>query len=519
MAPRIQEYNPTAEVAGPFQTRQARDLDTGNAGGALSRIGASIEDIGGEMHKHDAQSEISNLTVQMSAAHANLTNDLQTALTAPEAGNNKDLATDYMQKYDDTMSDIGNTASTPEAQKYFQEQNAQTRAHMFVSAVQGQSKVAGAQAVSDYSTAKDNWASTLVSSPDQFQTLKGQHSALLQTMVDSNRLNQNQADELRSQGETDLAKAAVRGQAQIDPQGTLKQLNAKDSPWNQYFTGDQKYEMIRGAETAVNQQEIQQDKAQRAQQRIQEQQTQAWQNQRAADIRNGDTSDEAQARAANPPPNTKWQDIEAMQKYQKYNQDVKFDTNKGAMSALYERIHNPSDPSQKITSPGQIYSLAAGLVSPRDTDYLVKELSSKDNPDNKNEMQLKDSFVKMALGQLNPIPLTPGQRTPDQQGFLGAFLPAYEKAKAAGKDPVNLLTPGNPDYMGNLIHSMAQTPSQAIHQMVNNPTNVPASPLAPGSATTQSPGASGSQGQGQYGATVIQNGHTFNWNSKTGKYE
>lgn len=527
MAPIVREYEADVNPAGPTDTRQARDMDTGNVGNALSRVGAQISDIGEQVHKRDVQSEITDITAKMAQAHAELSDGLDNTLKSKGAADDPDLATKFMQGYDDRMNDIADSATTPEAQQYFERANAQARAHFTMQSMRGQARLKGDKAADDYGTALNSWSYNVAKDPSYFDTAKNLHDQLITHMVDTGLLPEQKGDELRAQGETSLAQAQLKGMIDISPEAAQKEL--KSGRWSDYFSGDQYFQAEKEVQSGLNAKEIQQERQQAAQQRLQKQKGEAWQNKIAAGIRDGDTSPEFQDAFKNPPAGIPWQDVEAMQKYAKYNQDLKYDTNKGAMAEIYRRIH--TDGEDKIQSPGQIYSIAAGLVSPRDTDYLVKELSNKNDPAKKNEAQLKDSFVKMALHQLNPFPVTAGERTPDQQGFLGAFLPEYEKQVAAGKDPVKLLTPGipgNTDYMGYMIKSMAQTPEQAINGVVNNPKNlnVPANQSAPGSAVAPSvpapatPTGSGSQGpKGPYGDSVTQGGKTFRWNAKSGKYE
>lgn len=484
--PIVREYQADAAVGGPFDTRQARQADTGNVGGALSRIGSAVTDAGDLMHKRDVQTEISDVSAKMAAAHAGLTDNLDATLKAPGAGDDKDLSNKFMQNYDDHMGDIGNTVQTPEARQYFERANAQMRAHFTMASAQGQSAVMGEKAVTDYGTAKDNWSASLIKDPSSFETVSNLHSQMLDAQVQSGRLPEQKANELRAQGETDLAKSAVRGWIQLDPNFAKDQLSK--GKWDEYFNGDQKFQMLKESEQGINAQRIEQERQQKAERDAlsdAQNKTQDAFLAKMRDPQNPLTADEIIKSNLEPfGSGSKEQFLKMLD--QSKNEKIKTDPD--VYLGLAKRIGLPDGDPNKLTDQGAIYdAYTKGQLTHGALDELRTELSGSKTEEGQQQIALKKNFLKIAEDKLTKTNPMLGIKDPDGdevfQSFQSAFYKQYNAGIKQGKTPQALLSPDSPDYLGKMLPSYARSPEDIMRSAYSN---APASSNAPSSTTTQS---------------------------------
>jgi hypothetical protein len=121
---RIQEYQGQTEVGGPQRTREAKESDTGNIGDAFHSLGETISKTADKFQERIAEAEVSDLTAKMAQRHADITQGLDEALAQPGAEDDPDFASKFMEKYDAQMSDLTNSAKSPQAARYMEKANA-----------------------------------------------------------------------------------------------------------------------------------------------------------------------------------------------------------------------------------------------------------------------------------------------------------------------------------------------------------------------------------------------------------
>ena len=86
-------------------------------------------------------------------------------------------------------------------------------------------------------------------------------------------------------------------------------------------------------------------------------------------------------------------------------------------------------------------------------------------------------MFRVARGQLTGANDGLGLKDPQGEAiylkFMAAAYPAIENAKAQGKTPAQIFTPGSPDYVGNLANGMKRPPAQFYADMhtANGETN------------------------------------------------
>lgn len=486
MAPIVHEYTADANVPGASETRQAREADTGFVGNALQGLGNAVSGAGAQVQKRAAQSEITDLNAKMSQAHADFTGNLDDTLMNSDPGD-KNISDDFMQDYDDKMGEISDSLTTPEAQAYFRRSNAQMRAHFQIASMHGQSLLAGQKAVDDVTGSIDNYSASLLNDPSSFDSVKNLNAMAIQASVDNEVLPQNKAEELKAQSETQFAKSAIRGWINLDPNIAKAQLQS--GKWDNYLTGDLKYQLDKEADMGLHAQQIEAKRQQdAAAQQLAQQQTQTQDQFLSKLYTNGlSTKDVLHSNLDPVGSGSKEQFLKMIETAQ--SQKIK--TDPSTFINTWNRIHLADGDPQKITDENQLNGLLGkGLTLP-DIQQMRTEIQGKKTQSGQIEADLKKNFLETVKGQLTHSNPMLGMKDPQgdmqYQSFISKFLPAYDAAKKSGKDPTTLLDPTSPDYMGKMATPFVRSPQQIIHSMVTNAS--PQGPFAPAPTATQNAAA------------------------------
>lgn len=482
--PIVHEYTADAQVGGPFQTRQARDLDTGNVGSSIANLGSAVSAVGEQIHKRNAQAEISGLNAKISEAHANFTNDLDDTLQSADPAD-RTISDKFMQDYDDQMDEVGSGISTPEGQAYFERANAQMRSHFQVASMQGQATLAGHQAVQDQNATTNNYSSSLMNDPSSFDTVKNLNDMSIQALVQNETIDPNTASKLTTESQTQLAKSAVRGWINLDPAGAKAQLDS--GKWDKYVGGDLKYQLGKEADQGVSAQRIEANRQKSVADQAAADQAEAAKDQMLNKLYGAglSTNDVLKNQSLS------FSDKKMMLGMIDTSKDSKIKTDPGTMISLFNRVNLPEGNPQKITDPDVLNQYFGKGLDISSLQQLRAEIQGRKTPQGEIEAKLKGNFLESIKGQLTKANPMIGIKDPEgdaqYQSFLSNFLPAYDAARKAGKDPVSLLNPQSADYMGKLVSPFVRSPQQILNSMVNQ--GVPTTQLAPGSTTTQNAAA------------------------------
>lgn len=499
MAPIVREYEADVNPAGPTETRQARDMDTGNVGGALSRVGAQIADLGGQIHQRDVQNEVSDLSAKLAAAHEQFTDDLKNTLNNADP-NDKSISDKFMQNYDDQMSEISDSVSTPEAQRYFERANAQMRAHFTVQSVGGQAALAGEAATSNIQTMASNYSSSLIKDPSSFDTVKNLSAAAIQEQVDAGRIPKQKASELQAQIETGYAQSAIQGMIQSGQSGQAI-ADLKSGKWGDYFDGQQTFKMMKEAEQGVNAERIQAERQDSLQRQALAKAQEASQNDFLArmqpDADNPLTAQDILKSNLDPfGSGSKDQFLKML----KASGEEKIKTDPQAYLGIAQRIGLPDGDPNKITDDGPLYNaFEKGQLTHGALNELREELKGGKSDQGQQLQQLKNNFLQTAKDKLTKTNPMIGIKDPDgdevYQKFMGDFFGQFNSGLKSGKTAQQMLTPGSKDYLGNLVQIYQRSPQDILKSAY-----APESSNAPSSTTTQSvpplttPSGSGRQG-------------------------
>ena len=132
----------------------------------------------------------------------------------------------------------------------------------------------------------------------------------------------------------------------------------------------------------------------------------------------------------------------------------------------FQAIHAaPGDP-EKITDPAQLYSRVGpnGDLTLAGLKALTAEMQGSRTPEAAGEAQMRAQFFKVAHAELSMGDEGLGIKDPKGEAlflkYMGQTLPAIAAARAAGKTPAQIYTPGSPDYIGNNIEGFKRAAAQ-----------------------------------------------------------
>lgn len=505
----IREYQPDTNPSGPFETRQARDMDTGNVGGAMEHVGTGLEQLGDTLHRRDVQNEISDISARLSSAHAKFTDDLHDTLKTADPADGT-ISSKFMEKYDDQMSDVGGKLSTPEAQRYFQRANAQMRAHFMVQSSTGQAALAGEKAVEDIKTEHDNYSSSLLKDPDSFETVRNLAAASIQEKVAAGFIPKAKASEIQREMNSSFAQSSLQG---MISNGRSQQAldSLKGGAWGDYLDGQTTFKMQKEAEQGINAERIQKDRqdalARQAQQQAQDATQSAFLSRLQPDADKPLTAqDILKSNLDNFGSGSKDQFLKMM----KASSEEKIKTDPQVYLGLAQRIGLPDGDPNKITDRGVLYdAFTKGNLTHQSLNELTEELRGGKSDEGQQLQLMKNNFMQIAKDRLTKTQPMLGLKDPDgderYQMWMSDFNRQFNAGIKAGKSPQSMITPGTPDYLGNTIQTYQRSTQEILKSMT-----APVSSNAPSSTTTQSvPSAAastGQQGAGRQGGAVAPQG-------------
>lgn len=474
--PRIQEYESRVRSAGPIDGPQAHAADFGNAG--LSHLGAAVSEAGDIFQKRAEQSEISDLHAKISQTHADFTTYLADTTKNTKPGD-PNLVQNVMDKYDEHMSKMGESIDSAAARNYFTKANAELRAHFVERSASSQAELSGIKAVQDYTSSLRNLSSSLINDPSSYQMAAKLHADGLEQIA--GRLPPEKAAQLKEQGETELAKSAIRGWIGLNPDLAKEQL--KSGKWNGLIDGDLKHQMFGEADQAVRAKEAEDRRQQEQQLRVLEQKREVTRNDFLQKMQDGQLNfqDIMKSNLDSFGSGSKETFIKMMDK----------DSNKtdpATFRELYSRIHlNDGDPKKLMNEDELNNYVVGGKLSYEDLNHLRGEMQGLKTSEGKVEGALKSRLMKVAEQSL--VKSNPMLGIQDAEGeqqllkFQLLFDKTFEAQRKEGKSALQLLDPSSPDYLGRYIRNFSKTPQQVIQDNMRSAGFAPSKPqISPSNA-------------------------------------
>ena len=464
MAPIVHDYTADTAPGGPLDLRQAREADTGGVGNALANLGNSVTQTGQAIQQHEAQAEVSDVQAKISQANADFTVGLDQTFQNADP-DDKTVADQFMQSFDDKMGEIGDNLSTPEAQAAFQKANSQMRGHFQVAAYKNQAALSGQNAVDNLNTSLDNNSAALIQDPSSFDHVRQLQEDSIQAQVDAGLLPQNKADELQAAGETQLAKSTLQGWINIGaPEKALADLKA--GKWDDYLNGDETFQMTKMAETGINAKAIESKRAQSVNDDALAQKNEATANTWLSQIQNNQLSTKTILADPDMPEASK----EHFLKLVNDRQSGQFDRNDAVYAHTLQSIVLPDGAPGKISDPAVIYAKIGHGLDPDGATKLAGMIQK--TPDGKANQQMYTNMIGAAR---NVLVKAGGIPDPEGQKQFGSYLAdttkAWQAGLAAGKTPRNMTDPKSPDYIGDYRPYIRTNDQklQSMSQMMNPP--------------------------------------------------
>lgn len=460
--PRIREYQVRDQVAGPVERRRASAEDIG-FGEGLKTLGRGISQAGDALTRRAEQDEISDLNRRFAENQATSSEDLQETLRTADPGD-KNITNDFLERYDERTDEIGSNLSTAAGRNYYARTRAAQRVQFLRSAAAGQADLAGIKAKTDYVNSLNSYSSSLINDPSSFEFTNQMHTEALNQMVEAGNLSKADALKLKTSGQTDLAKSAVRGWIQNDPNFAKEQLN--QGRWDNYVDGDLKRQLLGESDQAIRGQEIED----RRRQQQQEEALKAQQIQTQNDLLNGINAGSVSAKDIlnsnlNPTGSgSKKQFLDMLNK--RVSKGGGGQTDPGTFRTLFDRIHADDEDPKKILDENELNSYLGRGLSFTDLNRLRGEIQGRKTQSGAIEAELKKNVSNIAKSVLTKSDPVTGLKDPEgdtqYQRFMNYFLTEYDRLRKEGKSPQELLNPDSKDYIGVAVRDYAKSPQQIL---------------------------------------------------------
>lgn len=466
--PEIKEYNLRVAPVGPTDVRRATGADFGSeVGEGVQKLGAATSELNNSLYKAKTNSEISDVSAEMAKTHAELSAEYQKQL---QDGSLK--VEDFSKLVKERTDAVGELANTPEARQYFQRSAATLNGHFLETATIGQAHLTGEKSKNNFAIGVNASTTALLSDPSSFNTTLKLHSDTIDNLVASGQLPAIKADELKLETQNSLAKSALQGWINLNPAIAKQQLAS--GQWDKYLgtqnvTGGQvKEQMIASANQAERAKEIEDERLQRAHEKIVKQQQQDTQNDFLDRMSQGTLSSK-DILGSNLDPfgsGSKEQFLQLL----KTSQSEKIKTDPSTFTDIFNRVHLPASDPNAINDENILNGYLGKGLTLDDIKNLRKEMQDKGTQAGDIEGQLKKGLTDIAQGKLTKSnPLTKFKDPigdANYQRWLSDFLTNYNEQKKKGKTPQELLNPDSPDYMGKTIDRYVRSQTDVIKDTV-----------------------------------------------------
>lgn len=464
------QYSPQTDVGGAVNGFRATTEGL-NIGANLAAAGSEIEQGAQIIQRHEELNEVSSVNSQMAEARADLTSDWQDRLSKADP-NDKDLAQNFGDSVDDRLDEIGDNIQTPAGRRRFNLMAARTKMHFSQTAMAGQTELARTKAQSDYANTMNGLSSSLINDPSSFDDVLQMHSDSIDGLVQTGGIDSANAIKLKTQGESDLSKSAVMGWIKLDPKEAQSQLNNGD--WDGYLNGQEKHQMLAEAQQGIHAQEIDERKRQADLDSANEAKNEQTRN---------DFLGKMQSNALSPddvigsklPSFGSGSKEQFLQMIDRNSRDRKMTSDPSVLTNLFQDIHRPDGDPKKITDPNQLNQYFGNGLNMEGLTQMRNEIAGKKTQEGDIESKLKTQIFKTAEQRLVKANPMLGTKDPDGEenlaAWMSSFMQDYNKQRAAGKTPVELLDPSSDSYLGKSIGAFAKTPQQIMNSAAQSVRN------------------------------------------------
>lgn len=451
--PQIKEYGTRVETSGPVQTRRLSGNDFGGSAGKIYQAaGEAVEQTTDTIYKSIENRESTDANIAIANTHAELTGKLNKQLKDGTIDSEK-----FMNEYDEKMGQLSGNFTTRGAKEYFNKSNAQLRNNFLVSSVSAQSEVAGIKTMVGFQESQTKLSSGIMNDPSSYKTALDVQTAFLDQKVADGSLPFKDAEKLKLQTKTELAKSAVRGWAQLNPEDAMAQL--KQGLWDDAVDGDVKKQLMGEAQMAISARETEALRRDAEAKKAKELSDKNTQNQFLSKMYKGELSTDDIIKS-NLEFDNKKEMLSLLRIQTEEGSKIKMDA--AVFTDLYQRANLPDGDPNRPTYKEIQSKMGKGLTL-ENVNNLLKELDGDGTPEGETRRSLKKTLMETARAKLVKKNGFYGE-DPDGLVRLAAFQAefdqAYQAQKAAGKRDIDLFNPASPDYMGKMINNFVPSGQQ-----------------------------------------------------------
>lgn len=453
--PKIRSYDNTqVQASGRGLPMTANPQRAGGEARALQGLVASAFDAEDKIYQRNAQNEVSELNAQFADARAEWTQRVADDVQKGEIDTQK-----IDQDYGDAVNKMNENISTHEGRQFFDRQSSRLRGYVLSSAARGQAAVAGQRAENDWRIALNGNGNALQTDPTGFKDIYDASLEAIDAQVQTGAMPAKIADKFKIETGTELAKAAVRGYANMNPDVAEKRLNSGE--FDQYLTPDTKAQMQGYIHAQKAAEEIDLRRRQVADEKFKKLRSEAWQQESLGKLSEGSLpTKDILSSPMSADEKIHWMKLADEATKQHTQSDPR------VFNELTRRVLLPDDDPQHISD---ITGLAPYVGKGVDIDDVTKINGFIQKlPEGMNLKDNRKRLVDFATSKLTKVDDTTGMKDPDGEMNMASFVVALQEKEAQmrkdGKPVTDLYNPNSKDYFGNEVGNYQLTPMQIMQK-------------------------------------------------------
>lgn len=453
--PRIREYLPRVDVAGPIQTRRATPEDAGaDIGAALAGAGRQIGNFGAFLQEQEVQREISDVRAKMAKARAEWTMRLLERARTANPGD-AEFVKKFSEDLNTYLSELEDGIQTRQAREVFVQLGANLAGDLTERAFSHQATLMGRKAKLDAQARIEQGRNTLLNDPTQFESVLRETEADLAAWANLSPMDR---EELGKFARQNLALSAVQGFIRQNP------VAAKDSlakgNWDTFLDADKKAMLIGQAEQGITALEVERRRQEAEAKAALKEAQKATGNQFVELAHQGKLTAKMVLESNLDPTgeNSKEHWLNVIRTRAKEAAERPIRTSPSVFAQVLQDIR-----SGRITTETEIekYYTHRGQISWDDIKELRRELQEFRTPEGERLTRVKDSFLKGMKPQIdrsNPMMGVLDHTGAEQfYNFEHYVNKRIIQAREQGKDPYALFDPASPDYLGKAVPMFQKT--------------------------------------------------------------
>lgn len=482
---KIDAYELKTDAAAPSAGRAMTAQDFGGVSEGMRQVGGAIQQTAEVIDKRASQAEVSSLSAKLAEAQMSFSKELNETLAKADPAD-REVAAKFMQSYDERMAKVGEDLSTNSGRLFYEKASAEMRAHFGTAASAGQVKLAGIQAEKDYKKSLNSLSSGVINDPSSANMAFNVHAHGIDALVDAGVLPREKALELKSHGETEIAKSAARGMIRVNPEYAKQQLDS--GVYDSYINGDAKHQLYGEVEMAKNAKRIEAERLDSAARKAQKDLEDKTQSEILQQIHDGQIT----AQQILDRPELRFDAKNQMLNILEKSKDDKLKTDPVTYNALFKRIHLPDGDPKKIVDQEELNAWMGRGITLSDLNSLRGEVEGKHTEAGEQESQLKAKMFKTAESMLVKSNPMMGIRDPDGEMHMQQFTLQVQKdfkaGRKAGIPAAKLLDPDAPEYVGKIMRNFARSPDQIVKSYLPE-TPQPSPNVSPNPGSSSVPGS------------------------------